>query len=117
MLESVSPYALLRASIPRPVSQQASAYDLFSVSQSVPRPTPGAQAAPPIQTPSAARPEPTPQPEPEPQSEPAAQSEPQAAPAMPPSPRIPAKRTHYISDIHSRHTAAVRQTTFVTPQR
>ena len=107
MLESVSPYALLRASIPRPVSSQATAYDLFSVAQSVPQAAPSMQAAPQIE------PSPQPQPEPTAQAEPVAQ----AAPAAQVAPRIPARRTHYISDIQTRHTAAVSQATFVTAQR
>ena len=110
MLETVSPYALLRASIPHPTSTPPTAYDLFSLSQSVPQSAPARQAVPIRQAESAAQTEPAAQDEPIPQNVPARQS-------APISPRIPAKRTHYISDIHSRHSAAVRSATFVTPQR
>ena len=108
MLESVSPYALLRASIPKPVSSPATAYDLFSVAQSTAQDAPIARSSPSVQ-PAADAPDAVAQqvagepPAPVPQR-------------MPAAPRIPAKRTHYISDIQTRHSAAVRRTTFITPQ-
>ena len=116
MLESVSPYALLRASIPKPVSSTSTAYDLFSVAQSAAQASPAVQEAPPLRpSPSA---QPAPANEPDDASRQASDEPPIVAPQRTPAaPRIPAKRTHYISDIQSRHSAAVRRTTFVTPQQ
>lgn len=117
MLESVSPYALLRASIPKPVSSTSTAYDLFSVAQSAAQASPAVQEAPPM------RPSPSAQPAPADKADDdASRQAPDEPPAVAPQRtpaalRIPAKRTHYISDIQSRHSAAVRRTTFVTPQQ
>ena len=86
MLDSVSPYALLRASIPKPPPTVVTAYELYSTAQHS-----GAQVVPPPAAPS---------------------NPPEDAPPAPdarrPSPYPPARRTHYIADIKTRHSAAVR---------
>lgn len=87
MLESISPYALLCVSRPKPVPTIVTAYDLYSQAQQRREQSP--------QTPAPA----------------AVQAD---MPAEPPSPRplstVPARRTHYIADIQSRHSAALRRT-------
>ena len=127
MLESVSPYLLLRASIPK---QNASAtpYDLYSLAQL--RSAPDARQA--ANMPSApnrikdtnAHDESKASQEQE--STPAASAaqtletpqtyayEPQIAPYRP---AIPARRTHYIADIKTRHSAAAKHTTFTNPSQ
>ena len=87
MPDSVSPYALLRASMPRPADTMVTAYDLYSAAQQAPAAQPS--VAPP---PTAAQP--------------CAQNLPQTSPpdALP----SPARRTHYIADIKTRHSAALR---------
>ena len=85
MLDSVSPYALLRASIPRGTPTVSTAYDLFSA----------VQQSPEVQVPDLRRTAELPAGE--------------DAPAAPPAPLPPpARRTHYIADIQTRHNAAVR---------
>ena len=86
MPDSVSPYALLRASMPRPADTMVTAYDLYSVAQQVPAAQPS--AAPPAA------------------AQPCAQNLPQTSPpaALP----SPSRRTHYIADIKTRHSAALR---------
>lgn len=88
MLESVSPYELLKASRPRQTPTFATAYDLYSAA-STQENLPRAQAA------SAEAAAPAPQP-----SDPAPKPCPTAAP--------PVRRTHYIADIKTRHNAAMR---------
>lgn len=100
MLETVSPYALLCASKPKPASIPT-AYDLYSVAQSS---APGARV-PDGQASSGMQPAPI-----APDAAPAVQAS-EAAPGRLP-PRIPVRRTHYISDIKSRHSAAEKHTTF-----
>lgn len=90
MLESISPYALLKASKPKPPAVIVTPYDLYSTVQSTAQPV--AQSAPPVQ--------------PVPEAAPA----PQASPAAP-APYISARRTHYIRDIETRHDAALRRAT------
>ena len=85
MLDSISPYALLQASKPRGTPTVTTAYDCYSALQSCP---PSAQ-----------------QTEPMPQEEDARESVAQAA-VMP---SVPRGRTHYIEQIRSRHSAAVRR--------
>ena len=88
MLDSVSPYALLRASIPKPAQTVVTAYDLFSAAQQTP-------ASPP-QLPCSDVPATS-----------ARQEEPPVSP--PPSAfSPPARRTHYIANIKTRHNAALR---------
>ena len=137
MLNNVSPYALLRASIPQR-SGSATPYDLYSLAQSsessvqaapVAQVAPVAQAAPVAQVaPAAAAIQAVPdaqaasaQTAPDTQEEqaaPAVQTVPDVQPvpdmpaALPYAPRVPARRTHYISDIKSRHTAAAKQAAF-----
>ncbi len=110
MLESVSPYALLRASIPKAVTRIANAYDLFSVAQSAAQDVPAQEAAP------ARRGAAEPASAPEPQAVPVPQAVPE--PPVIPEPRVrastlPARRTHYISDIAARHNAAARSASFL----
>ena len=87
MLDSISPYALLQASKPRGMPTVTTAYDCYSALQSCPPP--------------AQQPEPAPHLREEPVREPA-----QEASVMPPMLR---GRTHYIEQIRSRHSAAVRR--------
>lgn len=83
MLSCISPYALLRASKPQKPSTVASQYDLFSLAQTG---SAFAQAS--------------------------MQSHEKTAADMPApvlqTPSTPVQRTHYISDIHARHTKASR---------
>ena len=125
MLESVSPYQLLRASIPKQ-NAATTPYDLYSLAQSRPIPethaNAGMQNAPDsamdtnprdgfrasqeqetATTANAIQASDTPQsPVHEPQT-------------VPPRPAIPVRRTHYIADIKTRHTAAAKHTTFTKP--
>lgn len=94
MLESISPYALLKASKPRNTSGIITPYDLYSTAQST--------AAPREQDP--VRP---PRLEPDP---PAAQPAPPTPASAPVAPDLPVRRTHYIRDIETRHNAAMRRT-------
>ncbi|MBQ8620440.1 MAG: hypothetical protein IJ418_23435 [Clostridia bacterium] len=79
-----SPYALLRASKPNPPASYAAQYDLYSLAHSANPPGSDEAAHKPASAPAI-----------------------QAQSALPPSP--PAKKTHYIADIHARHTRAMRQ--------
>lgn len=79
----ISPYALLRASKPKPLTAAASQYDLFSLSQTGSTLTEAGIHS--RETIAADIP----------------------APAMQPA-SSPIQRTHYISDIHTRHTKASR---------
>ena len=83
MLESISPYALLCASKPRQPRSVTTQYDVFSLSQAN-----SASAVP--------------------ASSPAGDPPAQRAPAQ--SLPEPNKRTHYIADIHARHSSAMRRT-------
>lgn len=85
MLDSISPYALLRASMPKPAPTVVTAYDLFSSAQQAA----AAHASAP-QVPAAP---------------PCAQDDttPSSAVRLPPE-----RRTHYIADIKTRHSAALR---------
>lgn len=87
MLQSVSPYALLCASKPKPAPTIVTPYDLYSQAQQSRE-----QSAPPDAPLPAAV-----------QASPAAQP-----PARPPY-SVPARRTHYIADIQSRHCTAARR--------
>ncbi|MGN0773124.1 MAG: hypothetical protein ACI4MP_04965 [Candidatus Ventricola sp.] len=87
MLESISPYALLCASKPKPAPTIVTAYDLYSQAQR------SREQAPAPETPA-----PTVRAE-----APAAQSTPRLLPS------VPDRRTHYIADIKARHSAAVRR--------
>ena len=87
MLNTLSPYALLQASKPRGTPTVTTAYDCYSALQSCPPP--------------AQQPEPAPQPQEEDDRQPVRE-----ASAMPPMQR---GRTHYIEQIRSRHSAAVRR--------
>ena len=124
MLESVSPYLLLRASIPR---QNASAtpYDLYSLAQSRPLPNaqPGAgmqSALNPIKDTSvregfkASEAQATAPAASDDQASAMPQSQPQLASFRP---AIPVRRTHYIADIKTRHSAAAKHTTFTQPSQ
>ena len=88
MPESISPYALLCASKPKPAPTLVTAYDLYSQAQRRSDQT-AAQSAP----------------------VPAAVQADMQIP--PPAPRphvfVPAGRTHYIADIKARHSAACRR--------
>ncbi len=91
MLDSVSPYALLCASKPKPTPTTVTPYDLYSAVQS----------SPPPQMP----------PAPAPVYEEAPPAPPQPAPRTPASmPMVAARRTHYIADIKSRHNTALKRT-------
>ena len=85
MSQSISPYALLCASKPKPALTVVTPYDLYSAVQS---------AAPS-----------TPQPEPAQETHSQILS---PAATMPYS----GSRTHYISSIHARHNQAARRTSF-----
>ena len=87
MLESVSPYVLLRASKPKDAPTVATAYDLYSAMQSCPPPELQPIAAQPASQESSAKDERSPA-------------------AMP---LVPRGRTHYIEQIRSRHSAAARR--------
>lgn len=87
MLDSISPYALLQASKPKGTPTVTTAYDCYSALQSCPPP---AQQAEPL---------------PVPQEE-AAREPTQESAVMP---FVPRGRTHYIEQIRSRHSAAVRR--------
>lgn len=93
MLDSISPYALLRASIPKRASTIVTTYDLFSAAQT---------SAPAVQAQGRAL-------EPEPERTPAPQQA-EAPAGAARVPLVPARRTHYISDIKTRHNAAIRRT-------
>ena len=86
MPESISPYALLRASKPKPAPTVITPYDLYSAAQA--HPYQPEQPAPPSAEPPVPRHD--------------------YAPARP-LPRIPSGRTHYIADIHARHNQAMRR--------
>lgn len=81
MLESISPYALLCASKPRPAPTVVTAYDLYSQAQQRWEQVPAAVQA----------------------------DTPAAPPPPPPPASVPARRTHYIADIQSRHSAALQR--------
>ena len=87
MLESISPYALLCASRPKPAPTIVTAYDLYSQAQQRREQSPEMPAPAAVQA---------------------------DMPAEPSSPRplstVPVHRTHYIADIQSRHSAALRRT-------
>ena len=83
---TLSPYELLRTSRPQPQSAAITPYDLYSRIQQEP--------AVPVHVPVQA-------------SAALAQAQPQ--PAVPPS---AARKTHYISDIHTKHASAVRHAAF-----
>ncbi len=93
MLESVSPYALLKLSKPKAPEVLVTEYDLYSAVQNAPSVQNHASPEPPkVQNP----PEPAPQP-----------------PFYP-----PARRTHYIKDIGSRHDTALKSGVhFVQPNQ
>ena len=107
MLESISPYALLKASKPKPPAVIVTAYDLYSTAQSATQPEmqppASAQIGQPVQDA---------QPVPNPPATPAQPSVPAARSAPPPY--ISTRRTHYIRDIETRHDAALRRTKLQT---
>lgn len=83
MLDSISPYALLQASRPKPTPTLVTAYDLYSAAHA------------------AAQSDPAPDPQPPQRTD---------TPSPIPAAQKPAtRRTHYIADIKSRHNAAVRR--------
>ena len=123
MLESVSPYLLLRASIPKQ-NATATPYDLYSLAQS--RSIPDAQRSAGIHS------------SPNPIKDTSAQDSFKATEAQEPAPAataaqvsampqsqpqgasfrsVPARRTHYIADIKTRHSAAAKHTTFTNPSQ
>lgn len=87
MLDSISPYELLKASKPKGTPTITTAYDLYSAAQSV---------SPSIVVPAAVSTPPPPD-----------VQEP-AAPRIPAT-TVPTRRTHYIADIQSRHNLAQRR--------
>ena len=89
MVDMLSPYELLRLSKPKPAPTHVTAYDLYSTARS------SAPQSEPIQT------EPAPPP-------PAHDAQPEDLPVSLP----PVRRTHYISDIKSRHDRASRRSSF-----
>lgn len=86
MLESVSPYALLCASRPKPAHTIVTTYDLYSQAQQRREQSPETPAPAAVQA---------------------------GMPTEPSPPRplstVPVRRTHYIADIQSRHSAALRR--------
>lgn len=98
MSQSISPYALLRASKPKPAPTITTAYDLYSAAQSV-SPASPASSQPVIVQDAVSAPD---------GRETTSQQAPlQTAARMP---LVPARRTHYIADIQTRHNAALRRT-------
>ena len=93
MSASLSPYALLTACKPKSAPTVTTAYDYYSALQSCPSPD-TYDTSDTLQTHEAAR-------EPEPPAQPGL-----SAYAMP---LVPRGRTHYIEQIRSRHSAAVRR--------
>ena len=85
MVSHVSPYALLCASRPRPAASVVTPYDLYSRLQQ--------EAA--VQQPTA--------------SPAIAQENPPVSDMLP----SPARKTHYISDIHQRHSKADLRASFI----
>jgi len=83
MAMALSPYALLRASKPKPPQTVTTSYDLYSLS-----------------LPAAVSPD-----VPTPQTDAVNPTTPEQSTASPPP-----RRTHYIADIHARHTSALRHT-------
>ena len=79
----ISPYALLSASKPRAATRPYAPYDLYSLAQQRPDDIPAAEP-----------------------------SVPEAAYTPAAAPIPPAKRTHYISDINTRHSKAAGRTAF-----
>lgn len=98
MSQSISPYALLRASKPKPAPVITTAYDLYSAVQSAP----SSDSFPAYPS----------QPVPPRQEEAPGEQEPRQAPSQTAArmPLVPARRTHYIADIQTRHNAALRRT-------
>ena len=120
MLESVSPYALLRASIPKHSAVTAAPYDLYSIAQSSSRPASAspAQSAAILQPQSTAQPAPSEESEPETRDESPEQTpvpDQQSTRVVRSMPMMPTRKTHYISDIQNRHTTAANRTTFSEP--
>ena len=109
MLESVSPYALLRASIPRN-NAAPTVYDLYSLAQS---PQPFSPVTGDLPT-SAAGPSKDDSPQadaaPVPHVPESLTNDQSSNPLQ--SSRFIARRTHYISDIQTRHSSAVKRATF-----
>lgn len=99
MSQTLSPYALLQASKPKPAPTITTAYDLYSAVQSAP------PAANPAAAPNALSSLP-PSSSVIPPEVPADQEQRPAAARMP---LVPPKRTHYIADIKNRHNAALRR--------
>lgn len=99
MLQSISPYALLKASKPVP-KHAATTYDLYSAAQ--------AAASEQEAFPSSASPD---LPDASFSSAPPRDShvQPPSAPSAARMPLVPARRTHYIADIKDRHAAALRR--------
>ena len=89
MPESISPYALLCASRPKPAPTLVTAYDLYSQAQQGQEHSAPPEAPAPIPT----------------QADTTARQ-----PPLRPLSSVPARRTHYIADIQSRHSAALRHT-------
>lgn len=109
---NVSPYALLRASMPRQ-SAVATAYDLYSLAQGASdapaaRETPAGPGAPASrETPAGAG-----APAPHETSAASVREAPAARQA-----RVPSGRTHYIADIKSRHQLAAKRASFSPAKR
>lgn len=90
MQSSVSPYALLKASKPKPVPTIVTPYDLYSSAYAQHTDASPASDSPDLTASDA----------------PHHQSPQRRVQAYP---NDPSRRTHYISDIHSRHNQAIRQ--------
>lgn len=105
MLDSISPYALLRACRPKPPDVIVTPYDLYSAAQSsnAAAPVPSAPSAPPM-------PDDCPGAQPTPSMPPAQTQRPYAQPTPSVPPAMPTRRTHYIRDIGTRHESAMRRT-------
>ena len=86
MTSSLSPYALLCASKPKPVPTLVTPYDLYSITQFS-----ASDAV--LNSPSS--------------FEPTSQNQPKSDSTRNSLSYPPLKRTHYIADIHARHTAAI----------
>lgn len=111
MLGSVSPYALLRASMPKQSAGAPTAYDLYSLAQETSNPSKLPGAVMPADVPPG-REEQSPR-IPSDEMEQMRGLSSSGRPSGPSSAAfMPSRKTHYISDIQNRHKQAVRRTTF-----
>lgn len=99
MSSSISPYALLCASKPKHAPTVVTAYDLYSTAQSSSAPAPDSAASDVNLNVSVRN----------------TSTQHSAQTCAAPSVSLPAKRTHYIAEIQSRHNAARRSSLSMRP--